>query len=259
MPRKASHRIHIGIGGWNYKPWRGVFYPKDLLQKHELGYAGSKLTSIEINSTFYGLQKPASFSRWHAETPRDFVFSVKGPRFVTHRRVLAESGDAIRRFFSSGVLRLEEKLGPINWQLGPAKKFAAADLEAFFNLLPRKVEGRPLRHAIEVRHSSFQTPEFLTLARRYGVAVVLAGDSDFPEIADERSPFVYARIMGTRGNLRKGYSDKDLDAWGGRVKSWAGGGREVFLYVISGFKARNPAAAMALIERIEGGTESRRR
>ena len=251
MPGKARAPIHIGIGGWTYKSWRSVFYPKALPQKHELRFASSKLTSIEINSTFYGSQKPATFARWHAETPKDFVFALKGPRFATNRRVLAGAGDTIKRFFKSGVLRLQEKLGPINWQLGPAKTFDAADLESFFDLLPKQIDGRPIRHAIEVRHESFETPAFRALASRHGVAIVLAGDSAFPEIADKTAPFVYARIMGTRGNLRKGYPDRDLDAWARRAKSWAAEGREVFLYVISGFKARNPAAAMSLIERVE--------
>ena len=139
--RKSKGRIRIGVGGWSFKPWRGVFYPKGLVQKRELEFASSKLTSIEINSTFYGSQKPASFDKWYADTPDDFVFSVKGPMFATNRRVLGEAGESIDRFFDSGVLRLKEKLGPINWQLGPAKKFDASDLEAFFKLLPGKVAG----------------------------------------------------------------------------------------------------------------------
>lgn len=243
-------RIRIGIGGWNYAPWRGEFYPEDLPQKRELEYASSRLTSIEINSTFYGSQKPASFARWHAQTPDDFVFSLKGPRFATNRRVLAEAGDSVRRFLGGGLLELRHKLGPINWQLGPAKRFDAADLEAFLALLPRTIGGHTLRHAIEVRHDSFATPEFTALARQHGVAVVFAGDCEYPQIREATAPFVYARIMGTSAKPKKGYSDRQLDAWAERARSWAAEGRDVFLYVISGFKARNPAAAMALIERL---------
>jgi uncharacterized protein YecE (DUF72 family) len=251
MPSKTGPRIHIGVGGWNFEPWRGEFYPPGLVQKRELEYASSRLTSIEINSTFYGSQKPASFSRWHAETPADFIFSVKGPRYATNRRVLAEAGESIQRFFDSGVLLLQEKLGPINWQLAPGKRFDAGDLEAFFALLPQKIDGRAIRHAIEVRHDSFVTPQFTALARSHGVAVVFAGDSKYPEIREATAPFVYARIMGTSEKWKQGYSARDLDAWAQRARAWAAEGREVFLYVISGFKARNPAAAMALIERLD--------
>ena len=250
MARKTG-RILIGIGGWNFKPWRGVFYPKGLVQKRELEYASRNLTSIEINSTFYGSQTPASFDKWRADTPEDFIFSVKGPMFATNRRVLGEAGESIDRFFDSGVLRLKEKLGPINWQLGPSKKFDASDLETFMKQLPAKAGGRKLRHAIEVRNNSFCTPQFSALARRYGVAIVLAGDAGFPEIVDTHSPFVYARIMGTKAKPKAGYSGRDLDKWATRVKSWSSAGRDVYLYVISGAKVRNPAAALALIERLD--------
>lgn len=250
MTRKTRARIHIGVGGWNYKPWRGSFYPEGLVQKRELEYASSQLNSIEINSTFYGPQKPASFINWRASTPPGFVFSVKGPMFATNRRLLAESGESITRFLKGGVLQLKEKLGPINWQLRPTKKFDADDLDAFLSLLPKKVEGRALRHAIEVRHESFVDPAFVALARRHRVAIVLAGDSAYPEIRDDHSPFVYARIMGTTQKPRNGYPERELALWASRARAWAAEGREVFLYVISGFKEKNPAAAMALIERV---------
>jgi uncharacterized protein YecE (DUF72 family) len=242
--------IYIGIGGWNYKPWRGEFYPHGLAQARELEYASNRLSSIEINSTFYGSQKPASFEKWRAQSPDDFKFSVKAPRFATHRPVLAEAGSSIERFFSSGVLLLREKLGPINWQLGPAKRFDAADMEAFLALLPTNLDGRSIRHAIEVRHASFAVPEFTVLAREYGVATVLAVDSEYPEIEDAAAPFVYVRVMGTTAKLKTGYSRHALDAWAARAKAWKAGGRDVFLYFISGCKVRNPAAAMALIERM---------
>jgi uncharacterized protein YecE (DUF72 family) len=246
----TTPRIRIGIGGWNYKPWRGAFYPQGLVQARELEYASNKLSSIEINSTFYGSQKPASFEKWRAATPKDFKFSVKAPRFATHRSMLAETGDSIDRFFSSGVLLLREKLGPINWQLGPTKRFDAAEMEAFLALLPAKLEGRSVRHAIEVRHVSFAVPEFTTLARKYGVATVLAADSDYPEIEDVAAPFVYVRVMGTTAKWKPGYSRHALEAWAERAKTWKAGGRDVFLYFIGGCKVRNPAAAMALIERM---------
>jgi uncharacterized protein YecE (DUF72 family) len=190
-------RILIGVGGWTFEPWRGPFYPTGLAQKKELEFASRKLTSIEINGTYYGSQKPASFAKWHDETPDDFVFAVKGSRFTTNRRVLSEAGESIERFFSSGVMLLRDKLGPINWQFMATKKFDPDDFAGFLKLLPKTVEGRPIRHAVEVRHESFRNPDFIALAREYGVAVVIAGDSAFPQIADLTAPFAYARIMGT--------------------------------------------------------------
>jgi uncharacterized protein YecE (DUF72 family) len=181
---KTAGAIRVGIGGWTYAPWRGTFYPEKLPQKRELEYAASKLTSIEINGTFYGSQKPQTFIKWREETPDGFVFSVKGPRFATNRRVLAEAGESIDRFFASGVMELKEKLGPINWQFAGTKKFDAADFEAFLALLPKESDGRKIRHAVEVRHNSFHDSDFVALAREHGVAIVLAGDSEYPQIAD---------------------------------------------------------------------------
>ncbi|MDR5755370.1 DUF72 domain-containing protein [Caballeronia sp. LZ035] len=262
-----SGRIRVGIGGWTFEPWRGTFYPADLVQKRELEYASRALTSIEVNGTFYGSQKPASFIKWRDETPDDFVFSLKAPRYATNRRVLAEAGDTIERFFGSGVLELGNKLGPINWQFATTKQFDPEDFERFLELLPAKVDGRAIRHAVEVRHESFCDPAFVALARKYRVAVVVAGDSKYPQIADVTAPFVYARIMGTTEKQAKGYAKAALDRWTARAQSWAAGGapddlqtfgkaapkaaaRDVFLYVISGHKVHNPAAAMALIERL---------
>ncbi|MDR5777852.1 DUF72 domain-containing protein [Caballeronia sp. LZ065] len=262
-----SGRIRVGIGGWTFEPWRGTFYPADLVQKRELEYASRALTSIEVNGTFYGSQKPASFIKWRDETPDDFVFSLKAPRYATNRRVLAEAGDTIERFFGSGVLELGSKLGPINWQFAATKQFDPEDFERFLELLPAKVDGRAIRHAVEVRHESFCDPAFVALARKYRVAVVVAGDSKYPQIADVTAPFVYARIMGTTEKQAKGYAKAALDRWTARAQSWATGSapddlqtfgkaapkaaaRDVFLYVISGHKMHNPAAAMALIERL---------
>jgi uncharacterized protein YecE (DUF72 family) len=260
--------IRIGVGGWTYEPWRGTFYPGGLPQKRELEYSSRRLTSIEINGTYYGSQKPASFAKWHAETPDDFVFSVKAPRFAMNRTLLAGAGPSITRFFASGITGLKEKLGPINWQFLPTKKFDPADFEAFLKLLPAGVEGRALRHAVEVRHESFRSPEFIALAREHGVAVVIAGDSDHPQIADATAPFVYVRVMGTQPTEESGYADAALDLWAARTQAWAAGrapeglecveppcadgkARDVYLYVISGHKVRNPAAAMSLIRRLE--------
>jgi uncharacterized protein YecE (DUF72 family) len=244
----ALSKIRIGIGGWTFEPWRGVFYPDGLAQKRELEYASHRLSSIsiEINGTFYGSQKPESFRKWHDETPDDFVFSLKGPRFATNRRVLAEAGESIERFAASGIAELKDKLGPINWQLAHTKKFDPEDFGAFLALLPKG-----LRHAVEVRHPTFATPECADLARKYGIALVYAGDSDYPEIDEPTAPFVYARIMGTHADHPLGYDAAALDRWCERMRGWADGGRDVFFYVISGAKEKNPAAAMALIERIK--------
>jgi uncharacterized protein YecE (DUF72 family) len=263
----SAAQIRVGIGGWTYAPWRGPFYPEDLTQSRELEYASRHLTSIEINGTFYGLQKPASYEKWYQETPDDFVFSLKAPRYATNRKVLAEAGETIERFFASGVLLLKQKLGPINWQFAPTKKFDADDFEAFLKLLPASIEGQKLRHAVEVRHDSFRTPEFVALARKHKIAIVLAADSEYPQIADITAPFVYARIMGTSESQAKGYSTKALDDWAERARQLAAGTtpddletcakppakaakRDVYLYVISGFKERNPAAAMALLRKL---------
>ena len=244
-------KIHIGIGGWTYAPWRGTFYPADLTQKRELEYAATRLSSIEINGTYYGSQKPESFERWRDETPDGFVFAVKGPRFATNRRVLAEAGPSIERFFDSGVMRLGEKLGPVNWQFMATKTFDPEDFAAFLDLLPKSVEGQAIRHAVEVRHESFRAPECAALARAHGIAIVQAGDSAFPEITEATADFAYLRIMGTCGDEPLGYSPAALDLWAAKARELAEAPRDVFLYVISGHKVSNPAAAMALIERLD--------
>ena len=199
-----SGHIRIGVGGWTYEPWRGTFYPEELVQKRELEYASRQLTSIEINGTFYGAQKPETFAKWHDETPDGFVFALKAPRYATHRSDPAGAGPTIERFVTGGILELKDKLGPINWQLMPTTKFDPVDFEAFLKLLPEKVAGHTMRHAIEVRHASFRVPEFVDMARHYGVAIVVAGDSDYPQIADPTAPFVYARIMGTQSGAAAG-------------------------------------------------------
>ncbi|HEX9078018.1 MAG TPA: DUF72 domain-containing protein [Desulfuromonadaceae bacterium] len=269
MAENRTGTIRIGTGGWVYEPWRGSFYPKGLARDRELHFASRKLTSIEINSTYYGLKKPENFAKWYDETPPGFVFSLKAPRGVTDQRVLARAGESIDAFFKSGVMLLREKLGPINWQFAPFRRFNPVDFEEFLDLLPKNIDGQAIRHAVEVRHESFLNPEFLSLAARFGVAVVLAADSPYPQINDLTASFVYARIMGTRETEADGYPDADLDRWANRMRRWASGtpadlpailpgpdvrqeGRDVFLYVIKGFKERNPRACAALIERVTG-------
>jgi uncharacterized protein YecE (DUF72 family) len=262
--------IRVGIGGWVFEPWRGVFYPKGLPHTRELAHASRNLTSIEINGTFYGSQKPASFRRWADETPDDFVFSLKGPRYATHRRVLAEARESIERFFASGVLELKSKLGPVLWQFPPTKAFAADDFAAFLALLPQRLDGAGLRHAVEVRHESFLTPEFVELLRKHSVAVAAIESDKHPLIADVTSDFVYARLQRTSEKLGTGYAPKALAAWAKRAQAWADGSapadlptiaaaradakkakRDVFIYMIAGAKVRAPAAAMALIKRLK--------
>ncbi len=267
MPLDVSSRIHIGIGGWTYEPWRGAFYPDGLAQKRELEYAASKLTSIEINGTYYGAQKPETFRKWHDETPDGFIFAVKGTRFATNRKDLSQSKESVDRFVTQGISELKSKLGPINWQFMATKKFEAGDFENFLKLLPGEVDGVSLRHAVEVRHESFRDPAFVDMCRHYRVGIITGADSEFPEIADLTADFAYLRLMGSSENEAKGYSDKALGAWAARAKKLAegivpedmpmvsrgvgkAGPHEVFMYVISGHKVLNPAAAMALIERI---------
>lgn len=247
MPRAIkAGKIYIGIGGWNFAPWRGSFYPKGLKQSEELHYASRKLTSIEINSTFYGLQKPATFQKWHDETPDDFVFSLKAPRFVMHRKDLATAKPSLERFLESGLLNLGAKLGPINWQIAPEKSFDAKEIEGFLKLLPHELGGRTLRHALEVRHESFDCKEFIDLAREHQVAVVEAGDSEYPSIQARTASFSYLRVMGTKASAPKGYTPAALKRWQLRAQSLARD-EDVFLYFISGAKQRNPQAAHALL------------
>jgi uncharacterized protein YecE (DUF72 family) len=260
--------IRIGIGGWTFAPWRGVFYPGDLAQKNELAYASQRLTAIEINATYYGSQKPETFRRWASETPDGFVFTLKGSRFCTNRRVLAEAGESIARFFDQGVLELGDKLGPVLWQFAPTKKFDEADFGGFLEQLPKTIDGRALRHCVEVRHDSFVCPAFADLLRRFGVPVVFADHFTYPAIADVTGDFVYARLQTGSDDVDTAYEPAVLDAWAGRLATWSEGGqpddlqladpvhtptkapREVFAFIIHEGKVRAPAGAMALIERL---------
>jgi len=241
--------IRVGIGGWTFEPWRGVFYPKGLPQKRELEFASSHLTSIEINGTYYSTFKPASWAKWREETPEGFVFAVKASRFCTNRRVLSEAGESVARFIGQGMSELRDRLGPINWQFMGTKKFDADDIEGFLKLLPREVDGLPLRHALEVRNESFKSEQFYDLARKYKVAIIFADDEEFPAIDEATADFTYARLMRAQEDVETGYVAADLDNWAKRAKAWAKRG-DAFVYFISGAKHRNPAAAQALIERV---------
>ena len=239
----------MGIGGWNYPPWRAVFYPRGMPQRRELEFASRQLSSIEINGTFYSAFKPAHFARWRDETPDGFVFSLKASRYCTNRKELAGAGESIVRFIDQGIAELRDRLGPVNWQFAATKKFDAQDFEKFLKLLPREVNGLRLRHALEVRNASFRCPQFYDLARRYGCAIVFADSAEFPEIELRTADFSYARLMRTQEEIVTGYSEVSLDRWAMRARCWAREG-EVFIYFISGAKLRAPAAARALIERI---------
>lgn len=262
--------IRVGIGGWNFAPWRGEFYPAGTKQADELKYASRHLTTIEINGTFYRAQSPASFKKWRDETPDGFMFSIKGHRAIVMSRQLAETGEKIDWFLKSGMLELGDKLGPFLWQLAPNRKFDPDDLGAFLKLLPKEMDGQGLKHAIEVRHESYFVPEFLKLLRAHNAAVVYADSDEYPAIADVTADFVYARLQKTQDKIKTGYSPADLDRWAERSRIWESNGapadlpriddkqsaskkkRDVFVYMISGAKVRNPAAAMALIERVKG-------
>jgi uncharacterized protein YecE (DUF72 family) len=249
--RNCQH-IRIGIGGWTFAPWRNNFYPPGLAQSRELHYASRQLSAIEVNGTYYRTFKPPTFAKWHDETPDDFMFSLKAHRFATHRTVLAEAGDSIARFVNSGIAELRDKLGPIVWQFLPTKRFEPEDFEAFLALLPREVEGRRLRHALDVRHESFATPAFLALARRYGCVPVCTDADDVAAIADASADFAYLRLMRSQANAPTGYTPEAIAQWALGVRRWTSGNqpRDVFLYFIDGAKERAPAGALALMTQL---------
>lgn len=265
-PRAAS-RIRVGIGGWTYAPWRDNFYPAGLVQRRELEYASRHVTSIEVNGTYYGAQKPATYAKWRGETPDGFVFALKAPRRVTERTRLAEAGGAVDAFVHGGLAELGDRLGPINWQFARGRPFERDDFAAFLDHLPQTLDGAPLRHVVEVRDTSFLCESFLDLVRARRVATVFTDSGEHPSFADITGDFVYARLMGSQARVETGYAPAALDAWTRRARAWAGGGdpddlphvaasrasaspREVFVYFIGAAKERNPAAAMALIERL---------
>ena len=242
----VSGAIRVGVGGWTFEPWRGVFYPPNLPQKKELEFASRALTSIEINGTYYSSFKPDSWRKWRDETPDGFVFSVKASRFCTNRRTLADAGESVGRFLGQGLTELGAKLGPINWQFMATKKFDPADFGGFLKLLPNELDGVRLRHAIEVRSPTFATTQFYDLARAHGAAIVYAEDEDFPRIDEPTADFTYARLMATRDDLETGVGEDELGRYAKQARAWTKRG-DVFAYFISGAKVCNPAAAQALI------------
>ncbi|GAP35150.1 hypothetical protein ISF6_0721 [Piscinibacter sakaiensis] len=257
----------VGIGGWNFEDWRDNFYPAGLPHARELAWASRRLTAIEVNATYYSSQKPATFAKWRDEAPEGFVFSLKASRFATNRRVLAEAGESVERFVRSGIAELGPKLGPIVWQFATTKAFDPADFGAFLALLPGAVDGVPLRHAMDVRHPSFLDPAYLALARRHRVATVFTDSDEYPSLADRTADFVYARLMRTRDEEPLGCTPAELDRWAAVTRAWARGEDpaglphveapasaaapgEAFVFFISGAKARAPAAAQALLQRL---------
>jgi uncharacterized protein YecE (DUF72 family) len=263
---KTTGSIRVGVGGWTFEPWRDNFYPRGLKHDQELHYASRRLTSIEINGTYYRLQNAASFAKWRDATPEDFVFTVKASRYSTNRKVLGEAGESIERFLASGLAELGPKLGPIVWQFAPTKAFDPDDFAAFLKLLPAKLGSLPLRHAMDVRHPSFMTTDYLALARRHKVATVFADSADYPSFADPSADFVYARLMKTAPDVPTGYPAERIAFWADCARRWAEGGepegigmvgergsaakaspRDVYLFFISGAKERAPAAAEATL------------
>jgi uncharacterized protein YecE (DUF72 family) len=281
--------VRIGISGWTYAPWRGVFYPKGLPHKRELEYAAKQFRSIEINGTFYGMQRPDAFAAWAAQVPDDFVFAVKGPRFITHMKRLHDPEIPLANFIASGLLRLGPKLGPVLWQFPPNFHFAPERIERFLRLLPRdtdsaarlgrkhdnrlkapawlKVEAdQPLRHAFEIRHDSFRDRVFIDLLRHYDVALVCADTVEWPRLMDATADFLYCRLHGSEELYASGYDEKALDDWAHRVAAWARGRepedaervgpkarsrrRDVFVYFDNDKKVRAPVDAMGLVERV---------
>ena len=267
----ASHdapRIRVGIGGWNYAPWRDNFYPAKLVQRRELEYASRQLRAIEINGTFYGAQKPATYAKWAAETPAGFIFSLKAPRYITEGKRLADTGKGVSGFVHGGLAEMGDRLGPILWQLPPSRPFDAGDLAAFLDTLPRELDGLPLRHVLEVRHPSFLDERYVELARAQRVPTVFTDSPNYPSLADLTGDFSYARLMRSEDGNPAGYAPAELDRWAGHARAWAAGSnvaelphvatpqsprppRDVFVFFISAAKHRNPAAAMALQARVD--------
>jgi len=260
-------RIRAGMGGWTFEPWRGVFYPDGLKQAAELEFAARNVTAIEINGTYYSTFKPESWAKWRASTPDGFKFAVKASRFCTNRKILGEMGPSLEKFMAQGLTELGDRLGPILWQFMGTKKFDPDDFDAFLSLLPRKQDGLDLVHVVEPRHASFRTPEFIALARKHGVGVVLADHATYPRIADVTGPVVYARLQTGSDACPTAYEPPELDRWAQRFKTYAAGGRpddlpvvspdeapkvprDVYAFVIHEGKVRAPHAAMALIERV---------
>jgi len=259
--------IRTGIGGWTFEPWRGTFYPEKLPKTKELDYAVNQLGTIEINGTFYRTQTPATFAKWRDAAPEGFVYAVKALQYCVAKKKLAEAGESIGKFLSSGLSELGDRMGPILWQFRQTRRFDPDDIAAFLPMLPREIDGVPVRHVVEARHESFACPEFVKLARKHGVGIVMADHDEHPQIADLTADFVYARLMRSTQDVSTGYSEAKLDRWAHVARDWAHGEqpagltyisdhsaekivRDVFIYFIAGAKERNPAAAMALAEKV---------
>ena len=264
---EKSGRIRVGIGGWTYAPWRKNFYPDGLVQRLELEYASRQLSAIEINGTYYGAQKPATYAKWRDETPDGFMFSLKAPRFTTDRKILADAGKTIDAFVFGGIEELGDRLGPVLWQFTPNKVFESDDFAAFADLLPRQLNGIALRHVFEVRHESFMCAEYIELTRQHRLPTVYTDSPKYPSFADATGDFTYARLMRSESAIASGYDAPSLDAWAARARTWASGKtpddlpcvqpprpastpRGVFIYFISAAKERNPGAAIALQSRL---------
>jgi uncharacterized protein YecE (DUF72 family) len=244
-------RIRIGIGGWTYPPWRGVFYPEKLPQKKELEYASHALTAIEINATFYGRQSPKSWAAWEKVVPDGFQFAVKGSRYCVMKPKLCEAGEGLAGFFAQGFAVLGLKLGPILWQFAARRKFDREDIAGFLKLLPRDVDGVTLRHAIEPRHESFRDDKFFDLCREHNAAVVFEDSDDYPLIEADTADFAYARLQRMREEVPTGYDDAALDGFADRARQWQREGKDAYLFMINGAKVRAPAAALALRQRTD--------
>jgi uncharacterized protein YecE (DUF72 family) len=243
--------IRTGIGGWTYPEWRkGAFYPEGLAQKRELEWASRRLGAIEINGTYHSLQKPESFRKWREATPEGFVFTVKGSSYISNRKILASAGEAMGKFYAQGLDELGDKLGPILWQLMATKKFEADDIAAFFDLLPRELNGLPLRYAIEAGHESFDCPEFIEIARKANVAVVYLEQEDRARIAERTADFAYLRCKNLVSEVPTGYPSRDIERIRDLCRAWCEQG-DVFAFMINGAKERAPAAAMALAETLK--------
>ena len=267
--------VRVGIAGWRYPAWRGDFYPEGLAQRRELEYAASRLTSIEINGSFYSLQRPSSYQRWHDETPDDFVFAVKGGRFITHLKRLVDVDTALANFFASGVLALGPKLGPVLWQLPENLRFDGAVLDDFLGRLPRSTaeaaalagrhddkvpddralttaeDDRPVRYALEFRSPTFAVPEAYAVLRAHGVATVYADTAGrWPKVDEDTAAHRYVRLHGDRELYASGYTDRSLDRWAERCRAWAASGRDVFCYFDNDMKGYAPHDARRLIERL---------
>lgn len=261
----AACNVRVGIGGWVYAPWRDNFYPKGLVQRRELEYASRHVTAIEINGTYYGAQKPATYAKWRDETPEGFVFSAKAPMRIMQSRTLAKTGPQVDDFLG-GIASLGDRLGPIVWQFDAGVRIDRDDFAAFLDLLPDAVEGRAMRHVLDVRDPAFVGPEFLARAHAHGMATVFTDSDEHPSFADLTADFVYARLMRSRADVASGYPADELDAWTRRIRDWRDGGdpaelphlgapaprraRDVFVFFIASAKERNPNAAMALLDRL---------